>query len=120
MNNRARGDYLERQTAAALRVHGWYVVRAGGSRGVADLIALRAGNSPLMVQCKLNVTMGPDEREALIAAARAAGARPIMAGRGKRGWVDIYVVKASAGLGPLIDQIRVPARPGKEVAEGEE
>jgi Holliday junction resolvase len=112
MNNRARGDYLERQTIAALQAHGWLCIRAGGSRGVADVWALRAGNTPLLVQCKLDGKMGPGERTALIEASRQGGARPIMAARSKRGLVDIYVVRLDTS-GPLIDQIRVPTRPGK-------
>jgi len=116
VNNRARGDYLERQTLAALRAHGWYVQRSAGSHGLADVVALRAGNSPLLVQCKLDARMSPADRVALVEAARAAGARPIMAARSKRGWVDLYVVRVDTS-GPLIDSVRVPVRPGKETDE---
>lgn len=115
-SNRQRGDYLERQTKAALEAHGWVVTRAAGSLGVADIMAIRAGNTPLLVSCKLNGGISPAERFALIEASRAGGARPIMAARSKRGYVDIYVVKVEPG-GALIDQIRVPSRPGKAGAE---
>lgn len=115
-SNRQKGDYLERQTKAALIAHGWIVTRAAGSLGVADIVALRAGNTPLLISCKLDARIGPGERTALIEAARAGGARPIMAARSKRGLVDIYVVQIDAG-GALIDQIKVPSRPGKEEPE---
>ena len=115
-SNRSRGDYLERQTRSALKAHGWIVTRAGGSLGVADLVALRAGNTPLLVQCKLDGRMGPSERLELVETCRAAGARPIMAARSKRGKVDIYVVRLDHG-GPLIDVLDVPSRPGKEAVE---
>lgn len=111
-SNRARGDYLERQTKSALQAHGWVVVRAAGSLGVADIVALRAGNTPLLISCKLNGHIAPLERRALIEACQAAGARPIMAARSKRGVVDIYVVRLDTS-GPLIDTLAVPARPGK-------
>jgi Holliday junction resolvase len=111
-SNRQRGDYLERQTRSALEACGWIVVRAAGSLGVADLVALRRGNRPLLVSCKLGKGIPPHERLALLDASTQAGARPVMATRTKRGVVDIHLVRAVAPH-PLIDQIRVPARPGK-------
>jgi Holliday junction resolvase len=116
-SNRQRGDYLERQTRAALEACGWIVVRAAGSLGVADLVALRADMRPLLVSCKLGPKGGrasipPAERAALVDAAHAAGARPIMATRTTRGHVDIRVVRADTSY-PLVDRIRVPERPGK-------
>ena len=47
MTNRTRGDDFERQTKDALRAYEWLVVRSAGSLGVADLVALRGGNTPL-------------------------------------------------------------------------
>jgi Holliday junction resolvase len=111
-SNRQRGDYLERQTRDALRACGWIVVRAAGSLGVADLVALRADMRPLLVSCKLGPSIPPSERRELVEASQIAGARPIMATRTKRGTVDIHVVRLDTTY-PLIDQIPVPARPGK-------
>src|SRR4051812_30207374 len=109
MPNRARdrGDYLERQTKAALAVYGWVVVRAAGSLGPADLLAIRAGSTPLLVACKTNGTIPPAERAAIREAATLGGARPLLASRTKRGWVDLNLI-IDKPRGPLIDQIKVP------------
>lgn len=117
-SNRQRGDYLERQTRAALEVCGWIVVRAAGSLGVADLVALRAGNRPLLVSCKLGPSIPPAERADLVDACAIAGARPIMATRTKRGYVDLHVVRLDTSY-PQIDTIPVPKRPGKQSEGGE-
>ena len=120
-SNRQRGDYLERQAKAALEAYGWLVVRAAGSLGVADLVALRSDMRPLLVSCKIGPPgkrpdIPPAERRELIEACGKAGARPIMATRTHRGMVDIHVVRADTTY-PLIDQLRVPYRPGKSVAD---
>jgi len=109
-SNRQKGDYLERQTRAALEAHGWLVVRAAGSLGVADLVALRWANTPLLVSCKVGGKIGPAERTALIDAARNSGSRPLMATREIRGHVDIYAVKVEPEM-VRVDRLKVPARP---------
>ena len=111
--NRQRGDYLERQARDALRAHQWVVVRAAGSHGPADLVALRAGRTPLLIACKVDGTIGPGERRALVDAADMGGARPMLASRERRGYVDLYDVAADRVTGP-VDQIKVPARPSSE------
>ena len=110
MPNRARdrGDYLERQTKAALSELGWVVVRAAGSFGAADLVALRWDKRPLLISCKISGTVPPGERAAIREAAYAAGARPLLASRVKRGWVALYLIQ-EAPRGPLIDHIKVPS-----------
>ena len=107
-SNRQRGDYLERQAKAALGDLGWIMIRAAGSHGIMDLVALRAGNTPLLVSCKTNGRIGPGERVALCEAAALAGARPVMACRRKRGWIALLVVRPD-GFRDL-DSIRVPRR----------
>lgn len=106
MTNRERGDYLERQVKRTLTDLGWTVVRAAGSHGVADLVALRAGSTPLLVSCKLNGRIGPAERADLLNAATASGARAILAARRRRGWVHLFVV-GELGITDL-DELRVP------------
>lgn len=120
MTNRARGDYLEHQTRDALARYGWFVVRAGGSLGAADLVALRAGKRPLLVQCKLLgkgrkfPRVDPGERNALWEAAESAGARPIIATRYQGGYVALLEMMGPAYTTYIaVDEIRVPARPGK-------
>jgi Holliday junction resolvase len=105
-NNRQRGDYFERQTRAALADAGWLVVRSAGSLGIADVVALRASNTPLLVSCKLNGRIDPAEREALAAAAQQAGARALVASREARGWVTMRTV----GTRHIVDTLKVPSR----------
>jgi len=107
--SRAAGDYLERQAREALRVHGWFVVRAAGSHGIEDLVALRNGSTPLLVSCKTNGKIGPQERAQLVESSRLAGARPLCAYRSRRGWVDLAVVYVDR-VGEQIDTIKVPKR----------
>lgn len=110
MNNRSRGDYFERQVRDALRAAGWYVIRSAGSQGAADLIALRAGNTPLLVQCKLGGRISRPERQALLDAAFGAGGRPIVALRPQGGRIQLLAILESHRLAPL-DLLRVPTRP---------
>lgn len=124
MTNRQRGDYLERQTRAALARYGWVVIRAGGSLGCADLVALRLGKRPLLVQCKVTnwarkmPRVDPDERQALWDTAQAAGARAIIATRFNPGHVALLELHGPAWTQyPLIDEIHVPTRPGKVADE---
>lgn len=113
LTNRQRGDYFERQVVLTLRAHGWIVVRSAGSLGVADLVALRKGNTPTLVSCKLGGRIGPAERAALVEAADLAGARAVLAMRPRGGRVLLAaVLRGSSHLVPL-DTLRVPIRPGK-------
>jgi len=110
LTNRQRGDYFERQVRDPLRAHGWVVIRSAGSLGVADIVALRKGNTPALVSCKLSARIGPDERAALIEAADRAGARAVVAHRPRGGRVELLAVfRASSRLVP-IGTLRVPPR----------
>jgi Holliday junction resolvase len=68
MNGR-RGSNKERAVAANLRVDGWIVYRSAGSHGNADLIALKAGMAPRLLQVKSSARpfehFRPTERLAL-------------------------------------------------------
>jgi Holliday junction resolvase len=90
--------------------------------GAADLIALRAGKTPLLVQCKIlgpgrqMPRVDPAERLALCETARKAGARAIIATRYKGGWVTLMELPGPQWTQyPYVDELRVPARPGKAV-----
>jgi Holliday junction resolvase len=109
MPNRARnrGDYLERQTKAAFEEIGYWVIRAAGSFGVADLVALRADKRPVLISCKITGTMAPAERAAIRAASVLAGGRPVLATRDRPGWVTLYAV-TEAPRGPRVDEIKAP------------
>lgn len=117
MSNRERGDYLERQTRTALIGFGWVVVRAGGSLGPADLVALRVGNTPLLIQCKILgkgrnfPRVDPGERTALWECAEMAGARPIIATRYRGGYVALLSLNGPAWTEyPLLDELHVKAK----------
>lgn len=66
-----------------LRAEGWIVYRAAGSHGCADLVALMAGRTPMLVQVKASAKgpwdhFRPDERVALRAEAERAGADAVL------------------------------------------
>lgn len=73
-----RGRRLEYDAGAELEVNGYIVIRAPGSKGPADLVALKLGQT-LLVQCKTNGYMTPDERTELFSVARLVGAVPLAA-----------------------------------------
>lgn len=81
MNNRARGDHLERRVRLALINEGWIVVRAAGSLGVADLVALQAGRRPALLQVKIGGYLAPESWNLLVNVAELAGADPVLASR---------------------------------------
>lgn len=107
MGNRQRGDYLERQARAALVSHGWWVIRAAGSHGVADLVALRRGQKPLALSCKLDGRVRPFERDQLIFMADMAAVVPVIVSRKRRGWVLLEVLGRD-GTRHLLDELHVP------------
>jgi len=110
-SNRARGDYLERQVKSALVAHRWTVIRAAGSLGVADLVALRTGNTPLLISVKIGGLPPPHERAELLEAAETSGARPIVATREHRGFVVLYAMQSAAPRDYVIaDELKVPPR----------
>jgi Holliday junction resolvase len=64
MNMKAKGSRRERQARKILEASGHYVVKAGGSLGIFDLVAV----SPLgarLIQVKSNHKPRPVERERL-------------------------------------------------------
>jgi Holliday junction resolvase len=79
-----RGYNFEDRCRRALEGQGYVVVRSAGSKGPADLVAMRGGVT-LLVQCKLDRRlMGRGERLALLEAAARAGAIPVLAEREKK------------------------------------
>jgi Holliday junction resolvase len=79
LSNKSRGTARERQCGILMTTEGWVVYRSAGSHGCADLVALRTGDRPRLVQVK-GTTGGPyehfppSERASLIREARRAGA----------------------------------------------
>jgi Holliday junction resolvase len=83
VSNAAFGHGRERKVAAQLTESGWFVLRAAGSLGVADLIALKAGHKPMMLEVKATARgpfagFPPADRAELIAAAEQSGARAFL------------------------------------------
>lgn len=79
MNAKAKGSAAERRVKKAYEDAGWLVTKSGGSLGSADLVALRAGCRPRLLQVKANAggpfkNFGPLERALLLRDARSAGA----------------------------------------------
>jgi Holliday junction resolvase len=72
------GYELERAARKDYEARGWFVVRSGGSKGVADLVAIELGDdgSPAvhLVQCKLDGYLLPAERKQLQGVADSIGA----------------------------------------------
>jgi Holliday junction resolvase len=116
--NRRAGDYLERQAKTALVDLGWWCIRAAGSHGVADVVAMRAGSAPLFVACKTSGKIPPAERAALVDAAEKAGARPILASRERRGWISLQLVGVD-GMRPFCDPLPAPKR-AQEADDGDD
>jgi Holliday junction resolvase len=90
-----RGIQRERQVRDQLRNEDWIAFRAPASLGVADVVALRAGSTPRMIEVKSTVagpyhSFGPADRAALSLAARMAGADALLCWwppRGKMHWI---------------------------------
>ena len=64
MNAKAKGARRERQARKILEAAGYHVVKAGGSLGVFDLVALGPQGARL-IQVKSNEKPRPAERERL-------------------------------------------------------
>lgn len=75
----AFGHNRERKIKALLESEGWFVIRAPGSLGFADLVALKAGETPRMIEVKATAAgkyagFLPADRKNLSRAAKQAGA----------------------------------------------
>jgi Holliday junction resolvase len=79
----SRGHDRERAVKALLIGQDWWVTRAAGSLGDADLVALKRGHRPLMIEVKSTAggpyeRFGPKQREDLLFAADLAGANAVL------------------------------------------
>lgn len=92
----SRGHDRERAVKTILEGQDWFVARAAGSLGDADLVALRAGSRSRLVEVKSTAggpyeRFGPADRARLRLAAEIAGADPWLAWwppRGRLRWID--------------------------------
>ena len=100
MTGRSRtfGVRRERQVRDVLAKQDWIVFRPGASLGCADLVALKDGNRPMLVQVKGSSVspyndFGPAERLRLVLTAKLAGATPVLAWyppRGQLRWIHAH------------------------------
>lgn len=82
----ARGRQRERDVRRYLESKEggeWFVIKAGGSLGDADLVALKRGGRGMMLEVKSTAggpfeRFGPKDRADLLAAARKAGLDPYL------------------------------------------
>jgi Holliday junction resolvase len=90
-----RGHDRERAVVAHLRERDWVAFRAPASLGVADVVALRDGSRPRLVEVKSTAQgpyehFGPADRAKLAGAATLAGAEAWLAwwpARGQLRWI---------------------------------
>lgn len=85
--NYVRGRAFEYNIATLMRRKGYFVIRSAGSHGVSDLVAMKKGENPLLIQCKSGVSLGlnVDEHNALLNTAIASGGVPILAFKPEKG-----------------------------------
>jgi Holliday junction resolvase len=79
MSTRSTGIARERKLRERLELDGWWTCRAAGSLGDADVIALKQGHEPRLIEVKSTErgpfhSFGPADREALRLAAAKSGA----------------------------------------------
>ena len=90
-----RGIDRDRKVRDMLAGQDWFAVCARGSHGAADVIAIRAGSIPRVIQVKSTAQgpyerFGPAERAELSFAARLGGADALIAWwppRGQLRWI---------------------------------
>lgn len=90
-----RGTQRERAVRDYLADRDWIAFRAPASLGCADVVALRDGCRPRLIECKSTAAgpyahFGPADRERLRLAARLAGADALLAWwppRGSLRWI---------------------------------
>lgn len=102
MTNYANGSAFERKVARLLSDDGYLVIRAAGSHGEADLVAIKPGQI-LLVQCKTSGRLDPGEWNAFYSAADSVGAVPLLAHRPAPGQVVYWRL-----TGPKVVRGRAP------------
>jgi len=94
------GRATENKARAVLHRAGFVTLRSWMSRSPADLVALRAGTVPWLVQVKKGGYMSPQERVDLIVMAAQAGATPVLCRMESDGSLTFHVM-TGAGIRDL-------------------
>lgn len=83
------GNRYEVKVCDALKQHGWYTWQTRGSKGSADVVALRHGNEVLLIQVKSGLTpISGNEWNAIYELAEMIGAIPVYAHATARVGID--------------------------------
>lgn len=92
MSQYATGTRFEHKTRDHLESNGYDVVRAAGSKGntKVDLAAFKPGQL-LLIQCKANGALPPDEWDRIHEVAGWVGAVPLLAANGPKGRGVTYI-----------------------------
>ena len=106
MTQYTRGTAFERAIAKRFVDDGYFVVRAAGSHGVADLVALKP-TQVVLVQCKLG---GPGELtrtewNTFLEAARRVRAAPVVASRPVRGKYAYHLLNGPRDSRTRVDSV---------------
>ena len=103
--NYKRGADFERRVLADMSARGYVSVRSAGSHTVADVYCFRYGEI-VLIQCKRDGRLGPEEWNALYDHCQRAGAIPVLAktGPGNRGITYWKLIGRKGGRGrqPLV------------------
>jgi Holliday junction resolvase len=86
-----RGAAFERAVAARLADDGYLVMRAAGSHGVADLVAIKPGQV-VLIQCKISGIISIADWNLFYETASRAGALPVLAYKPRRGVYAYHVL----------------------------
>jgi Holliday junction resolvase len=89
---RRRGRDFERAVCAHLERIGGEAILVSGSHGPYDVVWLRHGQRPALIEVKLGGYMLPVEREAITLAAARADAAALMAWKPGRGKIELKEV----------------------------
>lgn len=90
--NYQKGRALEYKVRDLFIKHGYFVVRSAGSKGKADLVALKAGHRPVLIQCKSGAVAKREREEAveLHALAESLAAEGVLAAKDAKGKVLMW------------------------------
>ncbi len=90
--NYQRGQAFEYRVRDLFRKHDYYVIKSAGSKGKADLVALKAGRPAVLIQCKAGAIGSRERQEAaeLHALAESLECTALLAGKDPRGKIQLW------------------------------
>ena len=83
--NYSKGAAFERKVAKDMQRYGYCATRAAGSHTPADVWCLIAGHAPVLIQCKRDGRLDPEEWNDFLDYCQQAGAVPVLAMAGTNG-----------------------------------